>query len=104
MSQRPESHRRERVFAGTGVFWGLIVGVLFAAAVIVLAAQNAGSVRVRWLVWDFSAPLAAVILGAALVAVVVDQLASLYVRRRRRRALAELDRLRSTTQEPDDRP
>ncbi len=65
---------RERVFVGTGLLWGLVVGVLLAVALVILAAQNTGSTTIAFLGWEFSRPLIVVILGTLLVAVVFDEL------------------------------
>lgn len=84
---------RERVFVGTGLFWGLIIGIVLALAVIILAAQNTGTIDVSFLGWDFSTPLIVVVLGALLIGVVVDELFGLVYRKRRRRTLRERDEL-----------
>ena len=85
---------RERVFVGTGLFWGLIVGMVLALAVVILAAQNTDRITVSFLGWDFSTPLIVLVLGALLVGVVVDELFGLVYRKRRRRSLRERDELR----------
>ncbi len=90
----PPPAERERVFAGTGVRWGFMFGILLTVAVIVLAAQNTQSVRVSWLVWDWRAPLVVIILAAALAAAIIDELVGLMWRRRRRRVLTEKEELR----------
>jgi uncharacterized integral membrane protein len=88
------AHVKERVFVGTGLFWGLVVGVLLAVAVIILAAQNTARTTISFLGWEFSTPLIVVILGSLLVGVIFDELFGLVYRSRRRRTLAERDRLR----------
>jgi len=84
---------RERVFVGTGLFWGLIVGVVLAAGIVILAAQNTASTTIEFLGWDFSTPLIVVILGALLVGVVLDELFGLIYRSRRRRTLGDRDQI-----------
>jgi uncharacterized integral membrane protein len=84
---------RERVFVGTGLVWSLIVGIILALAVVILAAQNTGTITVSFLGWDFSTPLIVLILGALLVGVVVAELFGLIYRKRRRRTLKERDEL-----------
>lgn len=87
----------DRVFVGTGVFWGLIVGVVLALVVVILAAQNTGTVTIAFLGWDFSTPLIVLILGSLLIGIVLDELFGLVYRKRRRRTLRdreELNRLR----------
>ncbi len=94
---KPESApapKKERVFIGTGLFWGLLVGVLLAVSIIILAAQNTERTTIEFLSWSYSTPLIAVILGALLTGVVLDELAGLVYRARRRRTLSERDELR----------
>lgn len=83
----------ERVFVGTGLFWGLIAGVILALIVLILAAQNTDTITVSFLGWDFSTPLIVLILGAVLIGVVVTELFGLVYRKRRRRTLNERDEL-----------
>ena len=84
---------RERVFVGTGMFWGLIVGVILAVAVVILAAQNTGTSTTSFLGWDFSTPLVVLILGSLLTGIVLDELFGLVYRKRRRRTLSDRDEL-----------
>ena len=84
---------KERVFVGTGLFWGLIVGVVLAVGVLILAAQNTASITVSFMAWDFSTPLIVLILGALLIGVVFDELFGLFYRTRRRRTQRDRDHL-----------
>jgi len=84
---------RERVFVGTGLFWGLIIGVVLATAVVILAAQNTGAATITFLAWDLSTPLIVLILGALLTGIVLDELFGLVYRKRRRRTLRDRDEL-----------
>lgn len=84
----------ERVFAGTGLFWGLIVGFILALAVVILAAQNTGAVTISFLGWDFSTSLIVVILGSLLIGIVLDELFGFVYRKRRRRTLRDRDELK----------
>ncbi|MDP8959180.1 MAG: LapA family protein [Actinomycetota bacterium] len=96
--QTSDTAERERVFVGTGLFWGFIGLLLFAVAVVVLAAQNPQPVEFQWLRWEIRTPLVVIILATALVAIVLAELTGLAWRRRRRRILgerAELRQLRS---------
>ena len=85
---------RERVFVGTGLFWGLVVGVLLAVAVVILAAQNTGSTTIAFLGWEFSTPLIVVFLGTLLAGVIFDELFGLVYRVRRRRTMADREQLK----------
>lgn len=84
----------EREFVGTGLFWGLIVGVVLAVAVVILAAQNTATATIAFLGWDFSTPLIVLILGSLLTGVVLDELFGLVYRKRRRRSLRDREELR----------
>ena len=83
-----------REFVGTGLFWGLVVGILLAIAVVILAAQNTGSTTIAFLGWEFSTPLIVVILWTLIVGVVFDELFGLVYRARRRRTLGDRDQLK----------
>lgn len=81
-----------------GVRWSLIGSLILLTALAILAAQNTQNVTVNFLGWNGRAPLIAVILGTAVVAVLFDELLGFFWRRARRRRVAErteLKRLRS---------
>ena len=84
---------KERVFVGTGLFWGLIIGVALAIGVLILAAQNTASITVTFAAWDFSTPLIVLILGAILIGVVFAELFGLFYRTKRRRTQRDRDHL-----------
>lgn len=92
-----DSLSTERVFVGTGLFWGLIVGVVLATTVVVLAAQNADPISVAFLGWHFSTSLIVVVLVALLVGLVLDGLFGLVYRGRRRKSMSDRDRLARLT-------
>jgi uncharacterized integral membrane protein len=75
------------------LFWGLIVGVVLAAAVVILAAQNTDTSTISFLAWDLSTPLVVLIMGAFLTGIVLDELFGLVYRKRRRRTLSDRDEL-----------
>ncbi|MFZ1275810.1 MAG: lipopolysaccharide assembly protein LapA domain-containing protein [Candidatus Microthrix parvicella] len=89
MAKTSPAPETERVFIGTGVFWGLVVGLLLAAVLIFLAAQNTDKVTINFLAWEYSTPLIAVILVVLLAGVVLDELAGLVYRARRRHTLTD---------------
>lgn len=103
MAQRRPTER-ERVFAGTGLFWGLIVVLLLGVSIVILAAQNPEPVELRWLGFQMDVSLVAVILATAVVAVILDQLIGLAWRRRRRQVLAEREELRRLRAERREAP
>jgi uncharacterized integral membrane protein len=84
----------ERHFVGTGLFWGLVVGLVLAVFVIILAAQNTQSITFSFIGWDWSTPLIVVILVSLLVGIVLDEIVGLIFRARRRRILAEREELK----------
>lgn len=89
---------RKVEYRGTGFYVGLVAILLFALVLLVLAVQNTQEVDVAFFGWLFTVPLFAVAIGAALLAVVLDELIGLVWRRRRRALLeerTELDRLRT---------
>ncbi len=84
-------------FVGTGMFWGLVVGVALAIIVIVFAAQNTQEVDVNVIVWSWTSRLFVVILVSLILGIVLDEIVGIVYRSRRRRRLAEkaeLKRLR----------
>ena len=92
-SETARAETKERVFVGTGLFWGLIIGVALAIGVLILAAQNTASITVTFMAWDFSTPLIVLILGAILIGVVFAELVGLFYRSRRRRTQRDRDHL-----------
>ncbi|HUG75028.1 MAG TPA: lipopolysaccharide assembly protein LapA domain-containing protein [Acidimicrobiia bacterium] len=101
---RRENAGERKVFVGTGLFWGLMFGVLFTAAVIVFAAQNTASIEVTFLVWQFATPIIVLILGSVLAGVIIDEVAGLVYRRRKRRVLTDREELKRLRKETGDRP
>ena len=95
-SARPAT--KERVFVGTGLFWGLIIGVVLAIGVLILAAQNTASITVTFMAWEFATPLIVLILGAILIGVVFAELFGLFYRTRRRRTQRDRDHLQRLQQ------
>lgn len=84
---------KEWEFVGTGLFWGLVVGVLLAVIVIIFSAQNTGDTPVKFLWWEWASPVFAVILVSLLMGIVLDEIVGLLFRSRRRRRLAEREEL-----------
>lgn len=88
---RVEVHR---VFAGTGLFWSLVIGGLLAVIVIILAAQNTQEVTVKFLPFEIGTPLIVVLLASLLVGVILAEIAGWAYRARRRRTLTEKEELK----------
>jgi uncharacterized integral membrane protein len=82
-------------FRGTGFYVGLGAILLFAVILLILAVQNTQNVTIDFLGWNFTIPLFGVAIGAALIAIVIDELVGLVWRRRRRSLLAERAELES---------
>lgn len=94
---------RKVEYRGTGFYVGLVAILVFALALLVLAVQNTQEVEVDFFGFVFTVPLFAVAIGAALLAVILDELIGLVWRKQRRIRLeerAELDRLRAAEARP----
>ena len=89
----PEAEQH-RVFAGTGISWAFIFGVLLTVAIIVLAIQNTEAVPVTLYFWETSAPLIIVMVVTGLAAILIDELIGMIIRRRKRKVLAEREELK----------
>lgn len=90
---RTQATSKERVFVGTGLVWGLIIGLLLAAVVVILAAQNTTPIDIDFLGWTFSTSLIVLILGGLLIGVVLDEIFGLVFRARRRRSLRDREQV-----------
>lgn len=93
-----ENKDRRVEYTGTGFYMGLGATLLLGLILLIFAVQNTDDVSVSFLGWDFTFPLFGIAIGAALVAVVLDELMGVIWRRRRRAQLAEraeLENLRS---------
>ena len=88
---RVEIHR---VFVGTGLFWGLLIGALLTVIVIILAAQNTQQVTLEFLPFEIGTPLIVVLLASLLVGVILDEIIGWAYRARRRRILTEKEELK----------
>lgn len=99
-AREPEQHR---VFAGTGISWAFIVGVLLTVAVIVLAVQNTDAVPVKLYFWETTAPLIIVMLVSALAAILIDELIGMIIRRRKRKVLGEREELKRLRAKADSK-
>jgi uncharacterized integral membrane protein len=97
---RVEVHR---VFVGTGLFWGLVIGALLTVIVIILAAQNTQQVTVKFLPSEIGTPLIVVLLVSLLVGVILDEIVGWAYRARRRRALTEKEELKRLRADRDRR-
>lgn len=81
-------------YRGTGFYASVIGSILLAAGLLAFAVQNTGKVTVEWLWWELTAPLFAWVIGAALLAVVLDELVGLVWRARERNRLTRRERSR----------
>jgi uncharacterized integral membrane protein len=75
-------------FRGSGLFWGFVLALPLAAALIVFVAQNTSDVTVHWTVWKVTTPLAVVVLVSIFIAVVLAELVGVIWRLRRRQLLS----------------
>jgi uncharacterized integral membrane protein len=90
---QPEEERETHPYKGTGVSWTFILIVLVVVVVAVIAAVNTAPVLVNLVFKTIQAPLISVVLVVAALAVIVDELVGLAVRRNRRRRLHEKHQL-----------
>ena len=86
-------------YRGTGLYAGAITAIVVAAGLLVLAAQNTASVTVEWLWFEVTAPMFVWIIGAALLAIAIDELVGLAWRARVR---ARLSRVAASPSRDDD--
>lgn len=75
----------EREYVGAGFIGGLVILILLGLVLVALIAQNAETVPFSLLWFDAEISLAALLLGAAVLAVLVSELVGLVWRRRRRK-------------------
>ncbi len=90
----------EKTPTGTGPRWGLIIGIVLAIPLIVFLAQNTQSVEINFINWSAQVPLVSVLAATVVLTVIITEVIGLFVRRRRRKVLAEraeLRRLRSSS-------
>lgn len=92
------SAERQR-WRGTGIYWGLIAGLVLAAAVIVGIVQNSQQVEVKYLGWTGHASLAVVLLAAVVATVALSTVTGVGWRRSRRQRLAQRDELEQRREE-----
>ncbi|MDH3193950.1 MAG: lipopolysaccharide assembly protein LapA domain-containing protein [Acidimicrobiia bacterium] len=94
------------VYKGSGFRWSMLFGALLLAVVIILVFQNTQTTRFDFLQWSIEAPLAALLLGTTLIAVLIDEIVGYVIRIRRRRIkrqLAELKELKAQLEPPKER-
>jgi uncharacterized integral membrane protein len=85
------------VYRGSGLVWSLVGALVAAAVILIFIAQNTHRVALEFLWFDFTTPLAVVVLAVALLAVVFDEITGVMYRNQRRQLLTdreELERLR----------
>lgn len=91
------------VYKGSGFRWSFVFGALLVVLMIIVMFQNFQTVNFDFLQWSIDAPLAVIIFGAALIAVIVDELVGFFWRIQRRRQLrtkAELKQLKREISPP----
>ena len=74
------------------VRWGLLGFLILLVLIMIVALQNSQTTELRFLAWSTpEVPLSVIILGTAVVAIILDELAGIAwrLRRRRRRKAAE---------------
>lgn len=105
MNDRSEESDTHVEYRGTGFYVSVALIIITAAILLVFAVQNAHEVEINFLAFDATVPLFAVVIGAALATVVLDQLIGLVWRRHKRHRLEEkkeLEELRRRTRSTSD--
>lgn len=70
---------------GTDIPWGWILLGVWAVALVVFSVQNAGETTVRFLAWEWSMPLAVLVMFTALATLVLTIIGKAYRQRRLKR-------------------
>lgn len=94
------------VYKGSGFRWSMLFGALLVAVIIIMVVQNTQTTKFDFLQWSIEAPLAALLLGTTLIAVIIDEIVGYVIRMRRRRIkrqLAELKELKAQLEPPKER-
>ncbi|HSM01972.1 MAG TPA: LapA family protein [Acidimicrobiia bacterium] len=86
-------------YRGTGFYASVVAVLVIGVGLLAFAIQNTGSVTVEWLWFDVTAPLFAWVIGAALLAVIIDELIGLIWRARERSRLNRLEQHRRLADE-----
>lgn len=91
----PPPASEPRLSARTEVPFGLILFLVVAVLLVVFTVQNSSEeVTLKFFAWEGKYPLALIIIGVVTVTVILDEVLGLFLRRRRRRRLAEKQELR----------
>lgn len=93
------------VYKGSGFRWSYLFGIVLTLIVMILVFQNFQSTEFSFLTWKVTSPLAVIIIGTALIAVIIDEIVGIVWRARRRKNLrqkAELKELRRATAPPKE--
>lgn len=80
----PGSGKPDREYVGAGFIGGVVVLLVLGILLVALIAQNADQVPFRLLWLEADIPLAALLLGTAVAAILLSELVGLIWRRRRR--------------------
>ena len=89
-------------YRGTGYYLSLVVILILVVLFLVLSVQNTAAVQFEFLWWAFEIPLFGLLIAAALVAVVLDELIGLAWRRSRRQRLTEQHELATLRQQVEE--
>ena len=93
-AKKTKNAKPEKVYKGTGLYWGFLAVLITLGALVILAAQNTAPVRFSFAVWELEYPLVAIILATIGFSVLLDEAVGFVWRRRRRRMLADRAELR----------
>ena len=94
MKKGHDNDTLRRQFRGTGLYWTLILALVLAVAIVIGIIQNSQGVRLKYLAWAGSLPLAGVLLTTIVPTVGLTSLVGAVWSRRRRRQLTDPVELR----------
>ena len=94
LGPEPAGERPAQAPEPSDIPWGLVGFLVGAILFTTFVLQNGQDVDLRFLGWDGSFPLSFIIVIVAVVAVILDEILGIALRRRRRRRRAEREELR----------
>jgi uncharacterized integral membrane protein len=87
-------------YRGTGFYASVLASIAIAVALLAFAVQNTDPISVKWFGFEFTAPLFAWVIGAALLAVIIDELVGLVWRARARNRLTRAAQVQQPEADP----
>lgn len=92
-AEEPDSEISKDPDERTGIAWGFVAVLILATLVAVFIVQNNEPIAVEFFWFDFAMSIWIVVLAIVLITLIVDQVISLFYRRRRRQTRASRSRV-----------